>query len=61
MAQFQDYVGNHEVRYFIEDEHFGPPGHRESGTASEITDWVKRNFASVDLGGTTVYDLTAHK
>ena len=61
LAQFQDYVGNHEVRYFIEGEHFGPPGHRESGTASEITDWVKRNFASVDVGGTTVYDLTAHK
>jgi 4-amino-4-deoxy-L-arabinose transferase-like glycosyltransferase len=61
LAQFQDYVGNHEVRYFIEGEHFGPPGHRESGTASEITDWVKRNFASVDVGGATVYDLTAHK
>ena len=61
LAQFQDYVGDREVRYFIEGEHFGPPGHRESGTASEITDWVKRNFTSVDVDGTTVYDLTAHK
>ncbi len=61
LAQFQDYVGNHEVRYFIEGEHFGPSRHRESGNASEITDWVKQNFASVDIGGTTVYDLTAHK
>jgi 4-amino-4-deoxy-L-arabinose transferase-like glycosyltransferase len=61
LAQFQDYVANHEVRYFIEGEHFGPPGHRESGAASEITDWVKQNFASGDVGGSTVYDLTAPK
>ncbi|WP_123028486.1 ArnT family glycosyltransferase [Mycolicibacterium stellerae] len=61
LAQFQDYVANHDVRYFIEGEHFGPPGHRGSGTASEITDWVKQNFASSDVGGSTVYDLTAHK
>jgi 4-amino-4-deoxy-L-arabinose transferase-like glycosyltransferase len=61
LAQFQDYVGKHEVRYFVEGEHFGPPGQRDSGTASEITDWVKQNFTSVDVGGTTVYDLTAPK
>ena len=61
LAQFQDYVGKHEVRYFIEGERFGPPGHRDSGTASEITAWVKQNFTSVDVGGTTVYDLTAPK
>jgi 4-amino-4-deoxy-L-arabinose transferase-like glycosyltransferase len=61
LAQFQDYVANHEVRYFIEGEHFGPPGHRESGAASEITDWVKQNFTAGDVGGSTVYDLTAPK
>jgi 4-amino-4-deoxy-L-arabinose transferase-like glycosyltransferase len=61
LAQFQDYVANHEIRYFIEGEHFGPPGHRESGAASEITDWVKQNFTAGDVGGSTVYDLTAPK
>jgi 4-amino-4-deoxy-L-arabinose transferase-like glycosyltransferase len=61
LTQFQDYVANHEIRYFIEGEHFGPPGHRESGAASEITDWVKQNFTAGDLGGSTVYDLTALK
>jgi 4-amino-4-deoxy-L-arabinose transferase-like glycosyltransferase len=61
LAQFQDYVANHEVRYFIDGGHFGPPGHRESGAAGEITDWVKQNFASGDVGGSTVYDLTAPK
>lgn len=61
LAQFQDYVADHEVRYFIEGERFGPPGHRDSGTASEITAWVKQNFAPTDVGGTKVYDLTTHK
>ncbi len=61
LAQFQEYVANHEVRYFIEGERFGPPGHRDSGTAGEITDWVKQNYTSSDAGGTTVYDLTAPK
>jgi 4-amino-4-deoxy-L-arabinose transferase-like glycosyltransferase len=61
LAQFQDYVANHEVRYFIDGGHFGPPGHRESGAAGEITDWVTQNFASGDVGGSTVYDLTAPK
>ena len=28
LAQFQDYVADHEVRYFIAGERFGPPGHR---------------------------------
>ena len=37
LDQFQDYVANHDVRYFIEGERFGPPGHRESAAASEIT------------------------
>ncbi len=58
-AQFKGYVADHEVRYFVEGEHFGPPGHRESGAASQITDWVKQNFTPADVGGTKVYDLTA--
>jgi len=61
LAQFQGYVADHEVRYFIEGERFGPPGHRESGVASEITAWVKQNYTPIDVGGTTVYDLSAHK
>ncbi len=59
LEQFKGYVADHEVRYFVASERMGPPGHRESGTASEITDWVKKNFTSMDVGGTTVYDLSA--
>jgi 4-amino-4-deoxy-L-arabinose transferase-like glycosyltransferase len=59
LAQFQDYVTDHDVRYFIAGERFGPPGHRDTGAAAQITAWVKKNFRPTDVGGATVYDLTA--
>jgi 4-amino-4-deoxy-L-arabinose transferase-like glycosyltransferase len=59
LAQFQDYVANHDVRYFISGNHDGPPPWRESGTSNDITAWVKQNFTPVDIAGTTVYDLDA--
>jgi len=58
LTQFQGYVADHEVRYFIAGERFGPPGHR-GGSASEITAWVQKNFAPIHVGGATVYDLNA--
>jgi 4-amino-4-deoxy-L-arabinose transferase-like glycosyltransferase len=57
LAQFQGYVADHQVRYFIPSEHGGP--HRgNDGPAQEITQWVEKNFTSIDVGGTTVYDLS---
>jgi 4-amino-4-deoxy-L-arabinose transferase-like glycosyltransferase len=56
LAQFQAYVANHEIRYFIASDRQGPPGAR-GGTSSDITAWVQQNFTPVDVGGTTVYDL----
>jgi 4-amino-4-deoxy-L-arabinose transferase-like glycosyltransferase len=56
LAQFQDYVKNHDVRYFIAGERFGPPGNRR-GTAGEITQWVQKNFTPMKVGEATVYDL----
>lgn len=56
LAQFQGYVADGQVRYFIADSRGGPPG-RESGSAAEITTWVKQNFTPTDVGGTSVYDL----
>jgi hypothetical protein len=58
LAQFQDYVTDGQVRYFIASDRGGPPGNR-GGTAAEITAWVKQNFAPMNVGGTTVYDLQA--
>jgi 4-amino-4-deoxy-L-arabinose transferase-like glycosyltransferase len=57
LEQFKAYVADHQVRYFIANERGGPP-HAKSGPAQEITAWVQQNFTPIDVGGTTVYDLT---
>jgi 4-amino-4-deoxy-L-arabinose transferase-like glycosyltransferase len=59
LAQFQQYVADGQVRYFIASDRGGPGGHRSNGSGAEITQWVKQNFTSTAVGGTTVYDLTA--
>ena len=56
LAQFQAYVADGQVRYFIPGDRGGPPGGK-SGSASDITTWVQQNFTPTDVGGTTVYDL----
>jgi len=58
LTQFQSHVADHEVRYFIASDNHGGPGHDRTGAAQEITHWVKQNFTPVDVGGTTVYDLS---
>jgi 4-amino-4-deoxy-L-arabinose transferase-like glycosyltransferase len=57
LAQFQAYVADDQVRYFIASNRGGPPGGK-SGPAQEITAWVQQNFAPIEVGGTTVYDLS---
>ncbi|WP_433208333.1 glycosyltransferase family 39 protein [Nocardia sp. CA-107356] len=56
LSQFQQYVANGEIHYFIAGGGMGGPG-GGSGSASEITAWVKANFTAVTIGSTTVYDL----
>jgi 4-amino-4-deoxy-L-arabinose transferase-like glycosyltransferase len=57
LAQFQQYVADGQVRYFLADSgRGGPPGHR-TGSAADITAWVQKSFTKRDVGGTTVYDL----
>lgn len=57
LSQFQQYVADGQVGYFLaSDERGGPPRHR-GGSAAEITAWVEQNFPASDVGGTTVYDL----
>ena len=58
LAQFQGYVADHEVRYFIPGGREGPMG-RGSANAQDIEAWVKQNFTPIDVAGTTVYDLDA--
>jgi 4-amino-4-deoxy-L-arabinose transferase-like glycosyltransferase len=57
LSQFQQYVANHQVTYFIapDDQHGGPGGGRQH---SDITNWVAATFAPIKAGADTVYDLT---
>jgi 4-amino-4-deoxy-L-arabinose transferase-like glycosyltransferase len=54
LAQFEQYVENGDIHYFI------PGGTGGSSTSSgEISDWVQANFTSTTIGGVTLYDLTS--
>ena len=58
LAQFQSYVAAGQVHYYFaaSSGRGGGPGGAAGGSA--ITSWVQQNFAAVDIGGSTFYDLT---
>ncbi|MFD9888294.1 glycosyltransferase family 39 protein [Amycolatopsis sp. NPDC059027] len=57
LAQFQQYVADGQVHYYVAGGRGGGPG-GSRGTAGSITTWVEQHFTSLNVGGTTVYDLT---
>ena len=63
LAQFEKYVDQGAVHYFISSGTGGGGGFgrqsSDSGTSSEITSWVQANYTATTVGGVTVYDLTA--
>ncbi|WP_405497301.1 ArnT family glycosyltransferase [Nocardia sp. NBC_00511] len=63
LAQFQQYVANGQIHYFIPGGGMGGSGggSGESGTGSAITTWVEAHYTSVTTNGTTIYDLTQPK
>jgi 4-amino-4-deoxy-L-arabinose transferase-like glycosyltransferase len=58
LAQFQEYVRQHAIHYFVGsgDGFRGPGG---SGVSQQIAQWVAANFTATTIGGVTVYDLTS--
>jgi len=56
LAQFKQYVSDGQVGYFIPGDKRGP--HRDTGSGADITQWVQQNFTPIQVGGTTVYDLS---
>jgi hypothetical protein len=54
LPQFQQYVANGEIHYFVEGG-MGGPGRRDS----EITTWVQQHYTAQTVDGRAVYDLTA--
>jgi 4-amino-4-deoxy-L-arabinose transferase-like glycosyltransferase len=67
LAQFEKYVAEGKIHYFIAGGGMGGgrgagmgagTGGGSRGTASQITSWVESNFTKVTVGSATFYDLT---
>lgn len=71
LEQFQDYVADGRVHYYIESTALGlprgmndsgmplmPPGANGATEASRIKDWVEQEFTPVTVDGVPLYDLT---
>jgi 4-amino-4-deoxy-L-arabinose transferase-like glycosyltransferase len=66
LAQFEKYVGQGKIHYFIGGGSGlggGVGGTTQGGSSdsSEITQWVESHFTATTIGGTTVYDLTTSR
>ncbi|WP_020105140.1 glycosyltransferase family 39 protein [Nocardia sp. 348MFTsu5.1] len=53
LAEFQVYVNEGKIHYFIVGG-----GQMGGGGGSEITEWIEANFTSTTVGSVTLYDLT---
>jgi 4-amino-4-deoxy-L-arabinose transferase-like glycosyltransferase len=61
LAQFEHYVSEGKIHYYIASSgggFGGGGGAGGSGDASQITSWVESHFTSQTIGGVTVYNLT---
>ncbi len=58
LEQFQDYVADGEISYYISGGGIGGGmGGGRDGAGSAIEQWVQANFTATTVGGVTVYDL----
>jgi len=61
LAQFEKYVAEGKIHYFIAGGRGGGPGGAggSSNDASQITSWVESHYTAETVGGVTVYDFTS--
>ena len=57
LAQFRQYVADHQIHYFITGGRRGRSEDPDSNVAV-ITSWVQQHFTPINVAGTTIYDLT---
>jgi hypothetical protein len=57
LAEFQAYVQDGKIHYFLAGGGFGGQD-GGSNAAAQISAWVQQSFTTVTIGGTTFYDLT---
>ncbi|GCB47830.1 glycosyltransferase family 39 protein [Streptomyces sp. NL15-2K] len=58
LAEFQQYVADGKIHYFVSGGSGRGMGGSDSGTSAKITSWVEANFKKVTVGSATFYDLT---
>jgi 4-amino-4-deoxy-L-arabinose transferase-like glycosyltransferase len=58
LAQFQEYVRNGQVHYFIGDGGMSSTDSGGSDAGARIAEWVAANYAAETVDGVTVYDLS---
>ena len=59
LEQFQRYVAEGRIHYFLGGGRMGGRSMGGSDSAQQISAWVAANFQATTVGGTTVYDLTS--
>ncbi|MFR9750646.1 glycosyltransferase family 39 protein [Nocardia sp. 004] len=55
--QFEQYVAEGKIHYFI-DGGRGGPGVSDASSSTLIAQWVRENFTAEEVDGVTLYDLT---
>ncbi|WP_040753753.1 ArnT family glycosyltransferase [Nocardia transvalensis] len=58
LEQFQRYVGEGKIHFFLGGDGGGPDRNQKTEGA-KISRWVRENFSATTVDGETVYDLTA--
>jgi 4-amino-4-deoxy-L-arabinose transferase-like glycosyltransferase len=61
LAQFQQYVAEHRVTYYVAPSGDKRPGGFGHNAHIDISDWVTAHFTGTKVGSDMVYDLTAPK
>ncbi|MEO3860190.1 glycosyltransferase family 39 protein [Acrocarpospora sp. B8E8] len=59
LAQFQQYVADKRIHYFIGGDRGPMGGNDGDNAASQISAWVTATFPATAVDGVTVYDLTS--
>jgi 4-amino-4-deoxy-L-arabinose transferase-like glycosyltransferase len=57
LTEFETYVSEGKIHYFIADGGVGTPN-GGSNVSSQITAWVESHYTATTVGGVTLYDLT---
>jgi 4-amino-4-deoxy-L-arabinose transferase-like glycosyltransferase len=59
LAQFQQYVAEGKIHYYLAGGSGGGGHDGGRGSAAQIAEWVAANYTATTVGGVTVYDLTS--